>query len=81
MTEMLLLFSVVPAVLSFECYLGLPGENLPRVGCRPAVSTNFLSSILGVLNLIVSDRLVMNAVTIRCFGVEGGGGYCRRTGY
>lgn len=42
-------FSVLcTIVLSFECCLGSPGENLPRVACRPAVSTNFLSGMLVV---------------------------------
>lgn len=33
------LFSLVPVVLSPECCLGSPGENLPRVGCRRAPSS------------------------------------------
>lgn len=82
---MILLFAVVPAVLLFECSLSLPRENLPRVGCRPAVAANFLSSqvMLDVLSLVLSDRLIINAVVFRCFG--GGerrwGGCYRRTGY
>lgn len=35
-------------VLLFECCLGSPGENLARVDCRPTVSTDFLSGMLGV---------------------------------